>query len=118
VSQFELGPGEHPRLAEKTERLVRSARTGVAAGRQYLDCLSGDEPVGPSAQIRLTATLSQPSPVTLQILPNEWRRVIAFVTQSRHRLFLDIYLLAVDQSALLVPTSSLGPMSKIAQFSN
>jgi hypothetical protein len=33
-------------------------------------------------------------------------------------VFLDIYLSAVDQSALAVPTSSLGPMSKIAQFSN
>jgi hypothetical protein len=29
-----------------------------------------------------------------------------------------IYLSAVDQSALAVPTSSLGPMSKIAQFSS
>jgi hypothetical protein len=30
----------------------------------------------------------------------------------------DIYLLAVDESALAVPTNSLGPMSEIAQFSN
>jgi hypothetical protein len=33
-------------------------------------------------------------------------------------VFLDIYLSAVDRSALAVPTSSLGAMSKIAQFSN
>ena len=33
-------------------------------------------------------------------------------------LLLDIYLPAVDESALAVPTNSLGAMSKIAQFSN
>jgi hypothetical protein len=37
---------------------------------------------------------------------------------SNCRLFLDIYLSAVDESALAVPTNSLGPMSEIAQFSN
>ena len=63
VSQFELGPGEHPRLAEKTERLVRSARTGVAAGRQYLDCLSGDEPVGADRAYRdLVAAITRTAP--------------------------------------------------------